>query len=111
MRTDVAIDKLINIAPIIADARPKLQADEEFTTLLKSHLKSQKDGKGVDNLDFALKFLPVLLKNYRDEVYSILAIWCDKSKEDIANQPFGETVKVIKDLMTDEDFKVFFANA
>ena len=107
MRTDVAIDKLINIAPIIADARPKLQADEEFTTLLKS----QKDGKGVDNLDFALKFLPVLLKNYRDEVYSILAIWCDKTKEDIANQPFRETIEVIKDLLKDEDFKGFFANA
>lgn len=107
MRTDVAIDKLINIAPIIADARPKLQADEEFTTLLKS----QKYGKGVDNLDFALKFLPVLLKNYRDEVYSILAIWCDKTKEDIANQPFRETIEVIKDLLKDEDFKGFFANA
>ena len=108
MRTDVAIDKLINIAPIIADARPKLQADEEFKKLING---VRGDGAKVDNLDFALKFLPVLLKNYRDEVYSILAIWCDKSKEDIANQPFRETIEVIKDLLKDEDFKGFFANA
>jgi hypothetical protein len=108
MKTSIAIDKLINIAPIIADIRPKLQKDKKF----KEFIENYKNGEDkTDNVDFVLKLLPVFLKDYKKEVYELLAIICDKSVEEVEEQSFGQTVKTIKELLADDDFKSFFIDA
>jgi len=108
MKTSIAIDKLINIAPIIADMRPKLQKDENF----KKFMETYKSGDGkADNLDFVLRILPVFLKDYKKEVYELLAIVCDKTVKEVEEQSFGQTVKTVKELIEDDDFKSFFIDA
>lgn len=104
MRTDVAIDKLCNIAPVLAELSEKLANDAEFKTFMNE--KSEKT-----NRDFLFKVVPHLLKNYREEAFYILALWNDTTVEALKAQPFGKTVTDIKAIFTDEDFRSFFSSS
>lgn len=105
MRTDVAIEKLCNVAPVVADLAEKLSKDTEFKSLVLSTKEN------VNNTVFLLKALPLLLKNYAAEAYEILSIWNEKSVDEIKAQPFAETVKQIKALFADEDIRSFFTSS
>lgn len=104
MRTDDAIDRLCDIAPIIADIGEKAKNDQEFKDFLASYNKSR------DNRMFVLRVLPVLVKNYREDIYSILSIWTDKPVEEIKEQSIGATVKELKEIFEDEDIRAFFSS-
>lgn len=104
MRTDVAIDKLCNIAPVLSELSEKLANDAEFKTFMNE--KSEKT-----NRDFLFKVVPHLLKNYREEAFYILALWNDTTVEALKAQPFGKTVTDIKAIFTDEDFRSFFSSS
>lgn len=108
MRTDIAIDKIIEIVPIIRGLRPKIQKDEEFAKFMSDYKSKEKE---TDNLDFAMALIMVLLKNYKNEVFDILSIICDKTVDEIKAQSIGATINSIKVLLQDEDFKSFFQNA
>lgn len=104
MKTDIAIEKLINIAPIIYEMRDKIKADADFIDAIKNMR-----GETVDNVGFVLKVVPMILKSYRAEMYDILAIVFDKDVEEIKEQNLGKTINEIKELLSDEDFKGFFS--
>lgn len=105
MRTDVAIEKLCNVAPVVADLAEKLSKDTEFKSLVLSTKEN------VNNAVFLLKVLPLLLKNYAAEAYEILSIWNEKSVDEIKAQPFSETIRQIKALFADEDIRSFFTSS
>lgn len=107
MTTEIAIEKLINLAPVIADLKPKIQENAEVNEFMQKY----KQNENKDNLDFMLAFLPVLYKYYKDEIFNILAIWEGVTVEEIKNQSFAKTVASIKALVEDEDFKSFFTVA
>ena len=56
MRTDVAIDKLCNIAPIIANMAEELAHDEEFKKITIDYA-AKKMTQGV----FMLRVIPIIL--------------------------------------------------
>lgn len=105
MRTDIAIDKLCNVAPVIADMTEKLSKDEEFKAFMLNYKAEQ------SNRVFLFKVIPLLLKNYREDIFEILAVWSDKPVEAIKAQPFAETVNEIKTIWADEDFRSFFSSS
>lgn len=104
MRTDVAIDKLCNIAPVIADLSEKLANDAEFKAFMAGK-------KAMTNREFIFKMIPHLLKNYREEAFNILAVWNDKTVDKIKEQPFGETIAEVKSIFNDKDFRSFFSSS
>lgn len=115
MRTDVAIEKLCNVAPVVADLSEKLSKDTEFKNVFLSMLEV-KDSvfclkKDISRAVFVAKLLPLLLKNYAVEAYEILSVWNEKSVEEIKAQPFAETVRQIKALFADEDVRSFFTSS
>ena len=63
------------------------------------------------NRVFLFKVIPLLLKNYREDIFEILAIWSDKPVEIIKAQPFAETINQIKALWEDKDFRSFFSSS
>lgn len=105
MRTDVAIDKLCNIAPIISEMTEKISSDEEFKTIMKSFKETP------SNKVLLLKLFPILLKNYREEIFEMLAVWEDKNVDEIKAQPFAETINQIKALWENKDFRSFFSSS
>lgn len=103
MRTEDAIDKLCDIAPIIADIGEKAKNDQEFKEFMVSYNKAK------DNRMFVLRVLPVLVKNYKEDMYSILSIWTEKSIDEIKEQSLGVTIKEMKAIFEDEDIRAFFS--
>ena len=104
MRTDVAIDKLCNIAPLLAELSDKLATDKEFKAMMNTR-------KNMNNREFVFKFLPYFINNYREEAFNILAVWNDKTVEEVKGQPFGKTITEIKAIFEDEDFRSFFSSS
>ena len=103
MRTDVAIDKLCNIAPVLSELSEKLAHDTEFKAFM-----SEKGDR--TNRNFLFNVVPHLLKNYREEAFNILAVWNDTTVEAIKEQSFGKTIAEIKAIFEDEDFRSFFSS-
>ena len=102
MRTDVACDKLCDIAPLISDIAEKAKQDDELRKNLLNGVSSKK-------ITDEIKFLSALVKKCKYEVLSILGVWYDKSTEEIAEQDFfTETIPMIKKLIEDADLKSFF---
>lgn len=104
MRTDDAIDKLCDIAPIIADIGEKAKNDQEFKEFMAGYNKAK------DNRMFMLRVLPVLVKNYKEDMYSILSIWTEKPIDEIKEQSLGVTIKEMKAIFEDEDIRAFFSS-
>ena len=102
MRTDVAIDKLCNIAPVISTLSESLSHDDEF----KSAMQGEKSNKTI-----IFKVIPLLFKKYREEIYEILSVWMEKPIEVIKEQPLSVTVNEIKSIWADEDFRDFFSSS
>lgn len=105
MTTDIAIEKLCALAPVIADAAQRLAKDKEFLAFM------QKYNKQRTNKIFALNILPILLKNYREEIYKILAIWSDKTVDEVKAQNISTTISEVKALINDEDVRAFFSSS
>ena len=105
MTTDIAIGKLCALAPVIADAAQRLAKDKEFLAFM------QKYNKQRTNKIFALNILPILLKNYREEIYKILAIWSDKTVDEVKAQNISTTISEVKALINDEDVRAFFSSS
>lgn len=104
MRTDVAIDKLCDIAPILSELSEKLAHDTEFKAFM-----SEKGDR--TNRNFLFNVVPHLLKNYREEAFNILAVWNDTTVEAIKEQSFGKTIAEVKAIFSDEDFRSFFSSS
>lgn len=104
MRTDVAIDKLCEIAPALGDIAEGMKTDEEFKNFI---LKYRKDK--TDNISFLFRILPLLLKKFKSQIFEILSVIGEKNVEDIKAQPIGVTINQLKELFKDEDFRSFFS--
>ena len=102
MKTDIAIDKLCNVAPVISSLSESLSHDDEF----KSAMQGEKSNRTI-----LFKILPLILKKYRAEVYEILSVWTEKNVEEIKEQPLSLTVNEIKAIWADEDFRSFFSSS
>ncbi len=105
MKTDVAIEKLCNVAPIIAEFTDKIAKDKDFKDMMNKYTKN------ANNKTFILKILPIVFKNYREDIYNMLAAWNDKSVDEIKEQPFKTTFEEIKAIWEDDDFKSFFSSS
>ena len=104
MRTDVACDKLCDIAPYISALAMKSKTNVELKEALLSGVKSNDTTEQI-------KFFAKLIKQSKYEVLSILGVWFEKSYEEIAAQDFfKETLPMLKQLWKDADVKSFFTS-
>lgn len=112
MTTEKGLTKLVEVATFVRSIRPKMKADEELKGFLTKYREEKASENGeVDNIDFITALLPIVVGNYRDELYQFLAIWNDKTVETIKEQPFPQTLKEIFAIVQNDDFgelKAFF---
>lgn len=104
MKTSIAIDKLINVTPVIGNVATLMKADEALLTMIKS---SRTEGK-TDNFTFGITVLPYILRNYATQCYEILGAFTDKTAEEVAEQDFVVTIKDLKALLVDTEIMSFF---
>lgn len=112
MNTEKGLTKLVEVATLIRNVRPKMKADEELAEFLKNYRAEKQSENGeVDDIDFITALLPIAIGHYREELYEFLAIWNEKSVETIKEQPFPQTLKEIFAIVQNDDFgelKAFF---
>lgn len=51
---------------------------------------------------------PVLLKNHRRDVYTILSVVNERPVEEISAQPLMNTVRQVREMLRDSDLLAFF---
>lgn len=92
MNTDKALEVICVISPFIES----LLVDPKIKEVLEN----------LDNLQMLdmLKVIPVILKDHKEETLTVLACVNEKTVEEVRNQPATQTIKEIKELLTDEEF-------
>lgn len=104
MRTDVAFDKLCDTLPIIKNIVDKAKADPAILAQLKAASEAK------NKLDYFV-VIPPILKSCKDEVFAMLAVWNDKSVEEVAEQPISTTIKQVMDIFVNKDVMDFLSSA
>lgn len=92
MNTDKALEVICVISPFIESllVNPKI----------KEVLENLENLQMID----ILKVIPIILRDHKNETLEVLACVNEKTVEEVKNQPATETIKEIKELLTDEEF-------
>ena len=114
MSTDVALDKICEITPHVMG----IAEDKEFMKMFVKRAFVKEDAKPEAireaaykmSLNKIEKFIPVVLKKHRKDVYSILSILNEKDIEEIAKQPSLKTIKECIDLFNNKELLDFFTS-
>lgn len=108
LSTDQALDVMCELTPYIDNI-----VNDPDTVNTIGKVVVHKDGKINRYGVFALamgritEFAPLLLKNHRQDLYSILSVMNDRPVDEIAGQKFVETMWQIRELFQDEEFFSF----
>lgn len=107
LTTERAADVLCELTPYIAN----ITGDKFLLDELSNKFDSK--GKSVAELyTFAANkyaaLVPILLKEHRNDVFSVLATLNERSADEIAKQNVMETMKQVRDLFQDKDLLDFF---
>lgn len=108
LSTDRALDVLCELTPYI----DRITNDQEVVSTIGKVVKPDAElnqyGSFMLIMGRLSEFVPLLLKTHRPDVYGILSILNEKSKEEIAAQPVRETVRQLREAFQDEDLMAFF---
>lgn len=106
MTNDQAADTLVRISEPFAS----LCNDEQISELLEKY----KDMEETQVISIIGKFLPEIVacafKKHRDDVMEIVGALTMQSKEKAAKMKVGDTLKVIREAVNDEDLRGFFTS-
>ena len=103
--TDEMLDLLSELSPVIVDIIEKTKDDQDIKKLIEEGKANIKEGKPeMTNREFGLKLFPILLKNkYRENIYRLIGAFNKKDPEQIACQPFKDTIADLRAILN-EDF-------
>lgn len=112
MTTDETLDILCEITPhvsnIVEDKElvkifaEKVKLDDKTTD---AEFKEKTLAKGIEKM---VKFIPLILKKHREDVFNIISVLNGKSVDEIRTQKVTTTVKEIKEMLMDKDLVDFF---
>lgn len=114
MSTDVALDKICEITPYAMG----IAEDKEFMKMFvkKAFIKEDAKPEAIREaaykmtLDKIKKFVPIVLKKHREDVFGVLSVLNEKSIEEISKQPVTTTIKECIDVFNDKELLDFFTS-
>lgn len=106
LTTDQVTDILCEITPFVSN----IVGDAELMDTLKNKVEP---GSSVAEIylhgsRMISKAVPIVFKDHRHDVFSVLAVLNGTTAEEIANQKFSDTLAQIKEAVSDEDLRSFF---
>lgn len=113
LETEKAFDIVLKITPAVG----KIMKDEEIKKVFNDRL-NREDYKDITDEEFnnltmnkgiemISNLIPLLLGNYRNEIFLILASVTEQTTEEVKKQNVFETIKQIKQLLTNESLMGF----
>lgn len=114
MSTEIALDKICEITPYAIG----IAEDKEFMKMFVKKAFVKEDAKPEVireaaykmTLEKVKKFVPIVLKKHREDVFGVLSVLNEKSIEDISKQPVRITIKECVDLFNDKELLDFFTS-
>ena len=115
LTTDRALDVLCELTPAVAN----IVEDKAVASALERAIPEKKEDpekeESASNFSSGLKIFgeigrlaPVLLKNHRRDVYTILSVVNERPVEEISAQPLMNTVRQVREMLRDSDLLAFF---
>ena len=105
----IETEKAYDMLPVVVDLYDKLDIKEYRKKMAKEY-----EGQEVDQTAVGIDMFKFVLKNskkIKEEVFEMVAIFQDKTAEEVKAQNFAETVKAIKEIFTDEAAMALFGDA
>lgn len=110
MTTDQMADVLCIAAPCIAN----IMSDENLAKVLKSKLEEGGSYSRAEIMAFGAnklaEIVPLVLKDHRHDLYTILAALNGKTVEEISNQGIFDTINQVKEILEDKELLDFFGS-
>lgn len=98
MSTDKAADALVRIAEPAAEI-----VNDERVFAVFTGAGELKDASAQQQIAYLLREVaPLLLRDHRRAVYTVLSVMTGKSEKQIGEQPIGETIKDIRESVDGE---------
>ena len=111
LSTDRTLDVLCEITPYISN----ITSDEAVINAVGKIVKGTENiniyGKALLLAERIGEIIPVLLKNHRSDMYSILSIVNERTIQEIGAQNVMETMRQVRDVFQDKDLLAFFKSS
>lgn len=105
----ISTEKIFDMLPAVVDLYEKLELDE-----YRKKIAEENKGKPLDQMSAGINLFKFVLKNsgkVKDEVFEIVAIFEDKTVEEIKAQNFMITFKTFKEIFSDKEAMELFRSA
>lgn len=114
MSTEIALDKICDLTPYAT----AIAEDKEFMKMFNKRAFLKDDSKPElireaaykMTLEKVKKFVPIVLKKHREDVFGVLSVLNDKEIQEVAKQPVTVTIKECIDLFNDKELIDFFTS-
>lgn len=105
----ITSEKVFDMLPTVVTLYDKLDIDSYRKKLAKENTK-----KKLDSNDLGIEIVKYVLKNsskVKEDFFEIVAIFDDKTVEEVKLQSFGKTINSIKEIFSDKETVGFFKDA
>ena len=105
----ISTEKAFDMLPSVVDLYDKLQIDD-----YRKKMAEENKGKKLDQMTSGINLFKFVLKNsakVKEEVFEIVAVFEEKSVEEIKAQDFMTTINSFKTIFADKDAVSFFSQA
>lgn len=105
----ITSEKVFDMLPTVVTLYDKLDIDSYRKKLAKENIK-----KKLDSNDLGIEIFKYVLKNsskVKEDFFEIVAIFDDKTVEEVKLQSFGKTINSIKEIFSDKETVGFFKDA
>ena len=105
----ITTEKAFDMLPSVVDLYDKLQIDG-----YRKKMAEENKGKDFDQMTMGIDLFKFVLKNsgkVKPEVFEMVAIFEEKTVEEIKKQGFMVTVNSLKKIFSDKEAMVFFRSA
>jgi len=105
----VNTEKVFDMLPVVVELYDKLNLDE-----YRKKLQKENKVKKINSNDLGIEIFKHILKNsskVKDNFFEIVAIFEEKTVDEIKAQSFAKTINTIKDIFTDKEMTGFFKQA
>lgn len=105
MTTDEVTETLLCITPYAANIMGDKELMDKLGESVKGATTAQLFALGANKIT---QIAPMLLKDHKTDVYSILGALNGKTAEEVGKQSFIETMKQIREAVQDKELRDFF---
>lgn len=110
--SELSTERAMDVLCILTEPVAAIVSDEMILQELRSAVEKEDAVTMAEKISIGLqklgRLMPMVLKDHRQDVYTILSVMNEKSAEEIAKQNVLATMKQIRDIVKDKDFLDFF---